>query len=26
MYVNTQTGYTEDVQILLESDNGVLAV
>ena len=26
MYVNTQTGYTEDVQILLESENGTLAV
>ncbi len=26
MYVNTQTGFTEDVQILLESDNGTLAV
>ncbi len=26
MYVNTQTGYTEDIQILLESENGVLAV
>ena len=26
MYVNTQTGYTEDVQILLESENGTLVV
>ena len=26
MYVNTQTGYTEDVQILLESEHGTLAV
>lgn len=26
MYVNTQTGYTEDVQILLETDGGTLAV
>lgn len=26
MYVNTQTGYVEDVQILLESENGILAV
>ena len=26
MYVNTQTGFTEDVQILLESENGTLAV
>ena len=26
MYVNTQTGYTEDVQILLESETGTLAV
>ena len=26
MYVNTQTGYTEDVQILLESESGTLAV
>lgn len=26
IYVNTQTGETEDVQILLESDNGTLAV
>ena len=26
MFVNTQTGYTEDVQILLESESGTLAV
>ena len=26
MYVNTQTGFTEDIQILLESENGTLAV
>ncbi len=26
MYVNTQTGFTEDVQILLESESGTLAV
>ena len=26
MFVNTQTGYTEDVQILLETENGTLAV
>jgi len=26
MYVNTQTGYVEDVQILLESKNSILAV
>ena len=26
IYVNTQTGETEDVQILLESENGTLAV
>ena len=26
MYVNTQTGYTEDVQILLETSGGTLAV
>lgn len=26
MYVNTQTGDIEDVQILLENDNGILAV
>ena len=26
MYVNTQTGAIEDVQILLESDGGILAV
>lgn len=26
MYVNTQTGYTEDVRILLETDGGTLAV
>ena len=26
MYVNTQTGETEDVQILIESDEGTLAV
>ena len=25
-FVNTRTGYTEDVQILLESENGTLAV
>ena len=26
MYVNTQTGFTEDVQILLENETGTLAV
>lgn len=26
IYVNTQTGFTEDVQILLENEGGVLAV
>ena len=26
IYVNTETGRTEDVQILLESETGVLAV